>query len=87
MLSDMFHINRSSHTDLNYGSYRLPNLEVGLTAGVTGQQGMLTHPRHLILPLLFPEVRVTLVVCRLFHLPDVETDCHCGFSRLPDCMH
>jgi hypothetical protein len=32
------------HIDLDYGSYRLSNVEIGLTAGVTGQQGMLTPP-------------------------------------------
>jgi hypothetical protein len=34
---------------------------VGLTAGVTGQQRMLTPPRHLILPLGLPEVHVSLI--------------------------
>jgi hypothetical protein len=34
--------------------------EMGLTAGVTGQQGMLTLPRHLILPSHLSEVRVAL---------------------------
>jgi hypothetical protein len=33
-------------------------LELGLIAGVTGRQGMLTPPRHLIPPLVYPEVRV-----------------------------
>jgi hypothetical protein len=41
MLSDMFHKILKS-----YGSYRLPNLEKGLTAGVIDQQGMLTPPWH-----------------------------------------
>jgi hypothetical protein len=31
------------------------------TAGVTGQQRMLTPPRHLILPLVFTGVRVSLI--------------------------
>jgi hypothetical protein len=30
-------LNRSWHTDLDYGSYRLSNLQIELTAGVTGQ--------------------------------------------------
>jgi hypothetical protein len=30
-------------------------------AGVTGQQRMLTPPRHLILPLVFPGVHVSLI--------------------------
>jgi hypothetical protein len=33
-------------------------VEIGLTAGVTGQQGMLTPPWHLIPPLIYSEVRV-----------------------------
>jgi hypothetical protein len=31
------------------------------TAGVTGRQGMLTHPRHLIPPLVFPKVLVSMI--------------------------
>jgi hypothetical protein len=34
--------------------------EVGLTAGVTGQQRMITPPKHLILPLHLLEVGVAL---------------------------
>jgi hypothetical protein len=44
-------ISRSWHSDLDYGSYRLSNLEIGLTADVIDQQGMLTPPWHLIPPL------------------------------------
>jgi hypothetical protein len=36
----------------------LPELELGLTAGVTGRQGMFTPSSHLIPPLVYPEVRV-----------------------------
>jgi hypothetical protein len=46
MLSDVFHTNL--FTDLDYGSNRLPELKLGLTAGVTGWQEMFTPPRHLI---------------------------------------
>jgi hypothetical protein len=46
------------HTDFDYGSYRLFNLVIGLTAGVTSQQGMLTPPWHLIPPLIYSEVCV-----------------------------
>jgi hypothetical protein len=35
-------------------------LEIGLTAGVTGQQGMLTPPFHLIKPLHLSGVCVSL---------------------------
>jgi hypothetical protein len=38
--------------------YRLSNLEIGLTAGVAGQQGMFTPPWHLIPLLIYSEVRV-----------------------------
>jgi hypothetical protein len=44
--------------DIDYGSYRLPNVENGLTAGVIDQQGMLTPSLHLIPPLIYSEVRV-----------------------------
>jgi hypothetical protein len=39
----------------------IPELEFGFMAGVTGRQGMLNPPRHLISPLVFPEVRVSLI--------------------------
>jgi hypothetical protein len=62
MLSDMFHTMLSLscywYTDLDYGSYRLSNVEIGLTAVVTGQQGIFTPPWHLIPPLIYSEVRV-----------------------------
>jgi hypothetical protein len=35
-------------------------MEIGLTAGVTGHQRMLTPPRHLIVPLHLSGVRVAL---------------------------
>jgi hypothetical protein len=59
MLSDVSYqsLSRSWHIDLDYGSYRLSNLEIGLTACVTGQQVMLTSPWHLIPPLIYLEVR------------------------------
>jgi hypothetical protein len=51
-------LSRSWHTDLDYGSYRLSNVEIRLTAGVTGQQRMLNLPWHLIPPLIYSEVRI-----------------------------
>jgi hypothetical protein len=51
-------LSRSWHTDLNYGPYHLRDLEMGLTADVAGWQGVLTPPRHLIPPLVYPKVRV-----------------------------
>jgi hypothetical protein len=41
--------------------WRFFKVEMGLTAGVNGQQGMLTPPWHLIPPLVFPGVRVSLI--------------------------
>jgi hypothetical protein len=35
-------------------------------AGVTGRQGMLTPPRHLIPPLLYPEIRVCPILKFVF---------------------
>jgi hypothetical protein len=60
-------LSRSWHIDLDYGSYLLCNMEIGLRAGVTGQQGMLTPLRHLIPPLVFPVVCVSLILTGLFH--------------------
>jgi hypothetical protein len=40
------------------GLLRLPDLEIGFTANVIGQQRMLTPPRHLIPPLVFPGIHV-----------------------------
>jgi hypothetical protein len=40
--------------------------EMGHTAGATGRQGMLTPPRHLIPPLVFPEVRVCSILGFVF---------------------
>jgi hypothetical protein len=48
-------ISRFWHTDLDYGLYYLPGLEIGLTASMTGRQGMPTPPRHMIPPLVYPE--------------------------------
>jgi hypothetical protein len=39
------------YIDPGYGSKRLHELELGLMAGVTGRQGMLTPPRYMIPPL------------------------------------
>jgi hypothetical protein len=70
-------------------------VEIGLTAGVTGQQGM-------ILPLVFPVVRVTLIVTVDYSMyliwalnltADFSvylaglTDFECGFLRLPSWTH
>ena len=40
----------------------------GLTVGVTGQQGMLTPPRHLIPPLVYPGPRICLTLVFVFYL-------------------
>jgi hypothetical protein len=69
MLSGVFlyqSLNRSWYTDLDYCSYRLPDLELGLWAGVTGRLGILTPPWHLILPLIYPEVRVCPILKFVF---------------------
>jgi hypothetical protein len=39
--------------------FRIHDNRTGLAVGVTGQQGMLTPPRHLIPPSFFPRVRVS----------------------------
>jgi hypothetical protein len=43
-------------------------------AGVTGQQGMLTPPWHLIPPLVFPGVRMDLILLWIIPLPELDTD-------------
>jgi hypothetical protein len=44
----------------------LPDLEIGFTADVTGRQGMLTPPWHLIPLLVYPEVRVFPILWFVF---------------------
>ena len=51
-------LGRSLHTNIDYGSYRLSNLDIGLTVGLTVQQGMLTPPWHLMPPLIYSDIRV-----------------------------
>ena len=48
------------YTGHDDGLSRIPNFDWGRTAGVTGQQRMLTHPWHLILPSHLSEVHVAL---------------------------
>jgi hypothetical protein len=62
MLSDIFHTNSLTVLDtltLTEDNSALMIMELGLMAGVIDQQGMLTPPRHLIPPLLYPGVRVS----------------------------
>jgi hypothetical protein len=59
-------LSRSWHTDFDYGAYRLPDLEIGLTAGVTGRQWMLTPPRHLIPRLVYPVACICLILWFVF---------------------
>jgi hypothetical protein len=51
------------HTDFVYWFF---SCEMGLTAGVAYQQLMLIPPRHLIPPLVYPEVRVCLFLGFVF---------------------
>jgi hypothetical protein len=72
-------LSRSLHINVDY----LPGFTMGLTAGVTGRQEMLTPPRHLIPPLVFPGVRVSLIFySECFLLSDLDTDFDCRFSVL-----
>jgi hypothetical protein len=45
-------LSRSWHTDFDYRLFCLPDLETGAMVGVSGRQGMLTPPRHLIPPMV-----------------------------------
>jgi hypothetical protein len=72
ILTADFSVYLAGLTDFDCGIFRSVHLlwtlnlttdiifEMGLTAGVTGQQGMLTPPRHLILPSHLSKVRVAL---------------------------
>jgi hypothetical protein len=55
MLSDVFYTNRYAVLD-KLILIMVNDLEIGLTAAVTGRQGMLTPPKHLIPPLVYTEV-------------------------------
>jgi hypothetical protein len=46
--------------------FRLPDLEIKFNAGVFGGQGMLTPPRHLIPPLVYPGIRVSPILWFVF---------------------
>jgi hypothetical protein len=61
-------LSRIWYTDLDYGSNRLPELELLLTAGVTGRQGMLTPPKHLTPPLVCPQRSVLALLPDLYFL-------------------
>jgi hypothetical protein len=83
-------LSHSRHTDLDCGSYRLSNLEIQLTAGVTGQQGMLIPPWHLIPPLIYSEARVTPILWFVFpieltRLITVRYFCH--FIHVHVCVY
>jgi hypothetical protein len=57
-------LSRSWYIDLDL--YRLPDLETGLMPGVTGWQGMFTPYKKLIPSLVYPEVRVCLILLSAF---------------------
>jgi hypothetical protein len=48
----------------DYGSYRLPDLEIRLTTGVTGRQGLFTPPRYLTPSLIhvYPKVHLNPIL-------------------------
>jgi hypothetical protein len=58
-------LSRFWYTNLDYGSNRLPKLELGLMADVTGWQGILAR-RHMTPPMVCPEVRVCSVLGFVF---------------------
>jgi hypothetical protein len=71
-------LSHSWYTDLDNGLYHLPELQLGLTKGVTGWRGMLTLLRQLITPLVYPEVRV----CPIFTFV-----CPTGLMRLMTVLY
>jgi hypothetical protein len=62
----LLYLNCSWHTDLDYCSYYLLDLEIGLRKGVIGGHGMLTPPTHLVPHLVHPEVHVYAILWFLF---------------------
>jgi hypothetical protein len=65
-LAEIMSLSRSLHIDLDYGLFRLPDLEKGFMADVIGQHGMLTPPRNLIPSLVYPEVHVCPILWFVF---------------------
>jgi hypothetical protein len=72
-----FSVYLTERTDFDCGLFCLPNLDTlilttdlyvwnGAQMGATGQQGMFTPPRHLISPLVYPEVRVCPILKFVF---------------------
>jgi hypothetical protein len=71
-------------SDRDYGLYRLPDLEIGLTTGVTGRQGMRPPLRHLFPPMVYPEVRDYPILRFVFPtglLRLITVRCSCNLSR------
>jgi hypothetical protein len=73
-------LGRSWHTDFDGRSLRIHDHDTGLTAGVTGQQGMFALSMHLIPLPLCPGVRV---------LPFISLTCNAYFCFEIDhcCVH
>jgi hypothetical protein len=61
-------VSRSWHTDLDHDLYRITDLEIGLTAVVTGRQGEITPLWHLTPPLVYPEIHVCHILAELGQL-------------------
>jgi hypothetical protein len=57
-------------------------IHIGLTAGVTCQQRMLTPPKHLTpyISIIWGGPCKSGFYSGLFHLPDLDTDLDCGYS-------
>jgi hypothetical protein len=70
MLSEVFYTNCWAIFDTliltTVCTIRLPDLDLGFRVGVTSRQGMRTPPRHLIPPLICPEVRVCPILWLFF---------------------
>jgi hypothetical protein len=58
----------SLHADFDFGLFHLPNLEMGLTAGVSGWQRMVTPPWHLIPPLVCLCPVLICISCRSYEI-------------------
>lgn len=63
-----YKVRRSLHTAVCYELLCLPDYDIEITAGITGQQRMLSHPSHLISRLVCPGVSVILyITCEQYY--------------------
>jgi hypothetical protein len=78
MMFDVFQTSLSCSWHTGHKLRFEPELQLGVTAGVTVRQGMLTPPRHLILPPIYAEVHIRPIFGFVFPT---------GFMRLINALY